>query len=62
MKKQKKYQDYKKLFESFKKWSKKFYFSKLMLKYKNNIKKLGKSFKEQYEKKYANNKIFPKRS
>ena len=35
----KEYQDYKKLFESIKKRSKKLYFSKLILKYKNNIKK-----------------------
>ena len=33
------YQDYKNLFESIKKRSKKLYFSKLILKYKNNIKK-----------------------
>ena len=32
-------EDYKKLFESIKKRSKKLYFSKLILKYKNNIKK-----------------------
>ena len=35
----KKYKDYKKLFESIKKWLKKLHFSKLVLKYKNNIKK-----------------------
>ena len=35
----KEYQDYKKLFESIKKRSKKLYFSKLILKHKNNIKK-----------------------
>ena len=35
----KEYQDYKKLFESIKKLSKKFYFSRLILKCKNNIKK-----------------------
>ena len=35
----KEYQDYKKLFESIKKRSKKLYFSKLLLKYINNIKK-----------------------
>ena len=39
------YQDYNKLFESIKKQSKKWYFTKLSLKYKNNIKKLGKSLK-----------------
>ena len=43
----KEYQDYKKLFESIKKRSKKLYFSKLILKYKNNIKKLSKSLKKQ---------------
>ena len=48
MKKTKKeYQDYKRLFESIKKRSKKLYFSKLILKYKNNIKKLGKLLKKQ---------------
>ena len=35
----KEHQDYEKLFESIKKRSKKLYFSKLILKYKNNIKK-----------------------
>ena len=35
----KEYQNYKKLFESLKKRSKKFHFSKLILKYKSNIKK-----------------------
>ena len=35
----KEYQDHKNLFESIKKRSKKLYFSKLILKYKNNIKK-----------------------
>ena len=43
----KEYQDYKKRFESIKNRSKKLYFSKLILKYKNNIKKLGKSLKKQ---------------
>ena len=42
-KKQKK--NYKKLFESIKNRPKKFYFFKLTLKYKNNIKNLGKSLK-----------------
>ena len=41
------YQDYKKLFESIKKWSKKLHFSKLILKYQSNIKKPGKSLKKQ---------------
>ena len=35
----KEYQDYEKLFEFIKKWSKKLHFSKLILKYKSNIKK-----------------------
>ena len=42
----KEYQDYKKLFESIKKRSKKLYFSKLILKYKNNIKKTWQVIKE----------------
>ena len=42
----KEYQDYKKLFESIKKQSKKLYFSKLILKYKNNIKKTWQAIKE----------------
>ena len=44
-----------------KKWSKKLYFSKLILT-KIILKKLGKSLKKQKEKKNANNKIFQKRS
>ena len=45
MKKMKKEcQDYKKIFESIKK--KKLYFSKLILKYKNNIKKTWQAIKE----------------
>ena len=42
----KEYQDYKKLFESIKKRSKKMYFSKQILKYKNNIKKTWQIIKE----------------
>ena len=42
----KEYQDYKKLFESIKKRSKKFYVSKLILKYKNKIKKTWQVIKE----------------
>ena len=42
----KEYEDYKKLFESIKKRSKKLYFSKLILKYKNNIKKTWQVIKE----------------
>ena len=38
--------NYQKLFESIKKWSKKLYFSKLILKYKNNIKKTWQVIKE----------------
>ena len=48
MKKRKKqYQDCKTLFESIKKPSKKLNFPKLILKYKNNIKKHDKSLKKQ---------------
>ena len=39
--------NYKKLFEFIKRRSKKLYFSKLTLKYKNNIKKLGKLSRKQ---------------
>ena len=42
----KEYQDYKKLFESIKKRSKKLYVSKLILKYKNKIKKTWQVIKE----------------
>ena len=58
----KEYQDYKKLFESIKKRSKKLYFSKLILNTKKISKKLGKSLKKQQEKKNTNNKIFQNRS
>ena len=34
----KEYQDHRKIFESVKKWSKKLYFSKLILKYKKSLK------------------------
>ena len=37
----KQYKSYKKLFETIEKRSKKNYFSKLILKYKDNVKKLG---------------------
>ena len=39
--------NYKKLFESIKRRSKKLHFSKLRLKYKNNIEKLGKLSRKQ---------------
>ena len=58
----KEYQDYKELFESIKKWPKKLYFSKLIIKYKSNIKKAWQVIKEAIEKKNTNNKIFQKRS
>ena len=52
----KEYQDYKKIFESIKKRSKKLYFSKLILKYKNNIKKTWQVIKEAIGKeKYKQN-------
>ena len=52
----KEYKDYKKLFESIKKRSKKLYFSKLILKYKNNIKKTWQVIKEAIGKeKYKQN-------
>ena len=43
----KEYEDYKKFFESIKKRSNKFYFSKLILKYKIISKSLGKPLKKQ---------------
>ena len=42
----KKYQNFKKVFESIKRQSKKLYFFKLILKYKNNIKKTWQVIKE----------------
>ena len=42
----KEYQDYKRLFESIKKPSKKLYFSKIILNYKSNIKKTWQVIKE----------------
>ena len=41
------YRNYKKLFESIKKRAKQSYFSSLILKHKNNIKKLGMILKKQ---------------
>ena len=41
------YGNYKKLFESIKKWAKKNYFLSLVLKHKNNIKKPGMLLKKQ---------------
>ena len=58
----KEYQDYKKLFESIKKQSKKQCFSKLILKYKNNIKKSWQVIKEAIGKEKYKQQIFPKRS
>ena len=57
----KEYQDYKKLFESIKKWSKKLYFSKLILKYKNNIKKTWQVIKEAMGKEKCKQQNLPKK-
>ena len=61
MKKRKKYQDYKKLFESIKKRSKKLYFSKLILKYKNDIKKTWQVIKEAIRKEKYKQQNLPKK-
>ena len=57
----KEYQDYKKLFESIKKRSKKLYFSKLILKYKNNIKKTWQVIKEAIGKEKYKQQNLPKK-
>ena len=57
----KEYQDYKKLFESIKKWSKKLNFSKLILKYKNNIKKTWQVIKEAIGKEKYKQQNLPKK-
>ena len=57
----KEYQDYKKLFESIKKRSKKLYFSKLILKYKNNIKKTWQVIKEAIGKEKCKQQNLPKK-
>ena len=60
-KKKKEYQDYKKLFESIKKRSKKLYFSKLILKYKNNINKTWQVIKEAIGKEKCKQQNLPKK-
>ena len=56
------YKNYKKLFESMKKRVKRNYFSSLIIKYKNNIKKTWHVIKEAIRKTRCNNQtIFPKR-
>ena len=57
----KEYQDYKRLFESIKKPSKKLYFSKLILKYKNNIKKTWHIIKEVIGKEKYKQQNLPKK-
>ena len=59
--KKREYQDYKKLFESIKKRSKKLYFSKLILKYKNNIKKTWHVIKEAIGKEKYKQQNLPKK-
>ena len=51
--------NYKKLFESIKRHSKKLNFSKLILKYKNNIKKMWQIIKERLGKEKCNQHKFP---
>ena len=53
------YKNYKKLFESTKRHSKKPHFSKLILKYKNNIKKTRQIIKEALGKEKCNQHRFP---
>ena len=53
------YKNYKKLFESIKRRSKEPHFSKLMLKYKNNIKKTWQIIKEAIGKEKCNQHRFP---
>ena len=60
-KKKKEYQDYKKLFESIKKLSKKLFFSKLILKYKSNIKKTWQVIKEAIGKEKYEKQNVPKK-
>ena len=57
----KEYQDYKKLFESIKERSKKQYFSKLILKYKNNIKETWEVIKELTGKEKYKQQNLPKK-
>ena len=59
MKKQ--YEDYKRFFESFKKRSNKFYFSELILKYKNNIKKSWQAIKKAIRKEKYKQQYLPKK-
>ena len=53
------YKNYKKLFESIKRHSKKLHFSKLIIKYENNIKKAWQIIKEAIGKEKCNQHIFP---
>ena len=55
------YKNYKHLFEAVKKRSKKLHFSKLILRYKNNIKKTWEVIKECIGKKKYNHENFPKK-
>ena len=56
------YKNYKKLFESIKKRTKKNYFSSLILKHKNNIKKTWDVIKESIGKRRCNNQnVYPKK-
>ena len=57
----KEYEDYKRFFESFKKRSNKFYFSELILKYKNNVKKSWQAIKEAIRKEKYKQQYLPKK-
>ena len=55
------YKNYKKLFESVKKRSKKLHFSRLILKYQNNIKKTWNVIKDAIGKNKSTQSSFPKK-
>ena len=55
------YKNYKKLYESVKKRSKKRYFSRLIMKYKNNIKKTWNVIKDTIGKNKSTQSRFPKK-
>ena len=55
------YKNYKKLFESVKKRSKKLHFSRLILKYQNNIKKILNVIKDAIGKNKSTKSNFPKK-
>ena len=56
------YKNYKKLFESVKGRSKKLYYSNLMMKYKNNLKRAWDVIKDSIRKAKSIKKFFPQKS